>query len=424
MLTYEVTLTLLFVGIAILDATIVMRWFRNRNLLSLMLGVFVNLFSFIETAIGLSVMDGYVFEGMVGAWVKKPLFLHILYPIMLIVYSMGILVYEIGYQRRKINRSSIQHAINELDCGLMYVVPEGTITLMNRCMERLAIEMFDDYPYNGNEFWTNIISLNYNSQCRRIDFSQWPAFLFTNGEVWSFQKQLINDDDRSYMEIIAKNMTDLYKKRKDAENEINKLKALQEKLSRVLKNISEAGNEEELLNYKIRIHDQLGNAIVRTRKTLRDGDYCQENVEGILNVWENTVKAFEQNALEATALDQGSMEEVYEQAKSLGIKLEVKGKFPANIPVCVRTVREAMYNSVRHAFANEVIVESYLAGDGYHIKISDDGTAEIDNIKEGGGLSSLRQAIEEEGGELLITGVHGLVLNVFWPIAIGRTEQV
>lgn len=422
MLTYEVTLTLTFIGVAILDATIALRWFRSRNVLSLILGVLVNLFSFLDAAIGLAVFDGYVFEGRIAVWVAKPLFLHILYPIMLIVYSVGVLAYEVGYHRRKINRSSIQTAINELDCGLMYSVPKGTITLMNRCMERLAMEMFDEYPYDGNEFWTNIISLNYNSQCRRIDFTQWPAFLFTNGEVWSFQKQLINDNDRSYMEIIAKNMTDLYKKRKDAENETNKLKTLQDKLSRVLKNISEAGNEEELLNYKIRIHDQLGNAIVRTRKTLRDGDYGKENVEGILNVWENTVRAFEQNALEATALEQGSMEEVYEQAGSLGIRLEVRGKFPENIPVCVRAVREAMYNSVRHAFANEVIVESYLAGDGYHIKIYDDGNIHIDKIKEGGGLSSLRQAIEEEGGELSISIEEGIVLDIFWPVAIGGIE--
>lgn len=416
MLTYEVTLILLFVSLAPLDATITMRWFRNRNVPDLLLGIVLNAISFAEATFCLATLNGYVFYGAIGAWVSQPLFLHILYPVFIIVYSAGALVYETGYHYRKINLSSIQTAINELDCGLMYSIPKGTITLMNRCMERLAILMFDEYPSDGNEFWIKIISLDSNFACKRIDFTQWPAFLFENGEVWNFQKQTIDDDDRHYIEIIAKNMTDLYMKRKDAENETNKLKALQDRLSKVLKNISEAGNEEELLNYKIRIHDQLGNAIVRTRKTLRDEDYSSDNVEGILNVWENTVKAFEHNALEATSLNQGSLDEVYDQAESLGVELVIVGKFPGNNPICVRAVREAMYNSVRHAFANKVTVESYLAGDGYHITIYDDGNSKIERVKEGGGLSSLRQALEEEGGALTVSGGNGVVLNIFWPV--------
>jgi signal transduction histidine kinase len=61
-----------------------------------------------------------------------------------------------------------------------------------------------------------------------------------------------------------------------------------------------------------------------------------------------------------------------------------------------------MYNSIRHAYADNIKVNTLERPDSYHIQISDDGKKKVDSIKEGGGLSSLRKAIEERNGELKI----------------------
>lgn len=187
----------------------------------------------------------------------------------------------------------------------------------------------------------------------------------------------------------------------------------------MLTSISEAGNDEELLHYKMRIHDQLGNAILRTRTYLRDPNLTKQYVEEILFVWENTIKAFEENLYEAKPSEEGSFAEVLKQAEAFGLELTIKGRFPTGNALAVRAVREAMYNSIRHAYANHMMVDSYKAGDGYHIRISDDGIVKDENITEGGGLTSLRKAIEEAGGSMTVGIWEGLELSLFIPSSVG-----
>lgn len=415
MLTYKIVLPILFVDIAIIDITIVMKWFRLEKVRVLISGVLMNFIAFVDILVGMAYLDNRLPEGPFLDWANMQMPLHLMFPCVLFIHGMGILSYEISSHYKRITRSAIQNALNELDSGLMYVTKRGRIALINRKMESLACDMMGKYPRNGNAFWDTVSVLDRNEKCKRIDFTRWPSFVFENGEVWSFQRVLLDDSNRTYYEILAKDVTLLYAKRRDVEEEMNKLKNLQGELSKVLRSISEAGNEEELLNYKIRIHDQLGNAILRTRKTLRDKTFEDENVEEILHVWDNTVKGFEQNIAESEGMESSGLDEVYAQAKALGIDFRIDGKFPERSPVCVRAVREAMYNSIRHAYANAITVESYRAGDGYHIRIYDDGQVNVTSITEGGGLKSLRKEIEDAGGSMVIGIWDGVEINIFYP---------
>ena len=170
----------------------------------------------------------------------------------------------------------------------------------------------------------------------------------------------------------------------------------------MLRSISETGNEEELLNYKIRIHDELGNAILRTRKALRSDDISKESVQNIVYGWANTIGAFEKNLLESKTNEGSGYKDLVSQAKSFNVNLVFKGNFPKDDALAVRLVRETMYNSIRHAYADNITVNTLERPDSFHIQISDDGKKKVDSIKEGGGLSSLRKAIEERNGELKI----------------------
>ena len=90
------------------------------------------------------------------------------------------------------------------------------------------------------------------------------------------------------------------------------------------------------------------------------------------------------------------------------------GDFPVYNEVAIRAVREAMYNSIRHAYANSLTVESYKEDGGYRVHIYDDGKAQSDAVVEGGGLKSIRRGVEEQGGSMRVAVPEGVELFIFF----------
>ena len=398
----EIVASIIVVLMAVLIVQIFVKWYRARRAWSAFINAAFFFAGFLEYRICLEIIRDNEMPPYINKFLALPMDYFFLIPAVMAMYCVISLVVEIRLARTSISRSSIFNAVNEVDCGMIYFDKTGRIILTNRKMAALSKRIFKYYPYNGNKFWEDIISFEKNEVCKRIDFTQSPAFLFKDGTVWSFNRGLIKDTDCNYNEILAKDVTVLYKQTLNAEKENKRLSTLQKSLGRVLRSISETGNEEELLNYKIRIHDELGNAILRTRKALRSDDISKESVQNIVYGWANTIGAFEKNLLESKTNEGSGYKDLVSQAKSFNVNLVFKGNFPKDDALAVRLVRETMYNSIRHAYADNITVNTLERPDSFHIQISDDGKKKVDSIKEGGGLSSLRKAIEERNGELKI----------------------
>lgn len=414
-MSYELACILSFLDVILIAAVTSVKWYRCRRF-STVFGAFVLVFILIpQLTFCLAVIKALKEPFPWDIPFDIPIAFLLIYPGILFVGCMVRLCYEIKLHYTTITRSSIISAINELECGLMFYTEDGKIILKNRTMEKVGMYLTEGYIYNGNRFWQKIISFDKSEHCKRIDFTQWPAFFFDTGQVWSFEKNILKDADRTCYEIVARNVTNLYNKRSSLAAENGKLKRLNYQLTQMLKNISEIGNEEELLNYKVRIHDQLGNAILRARKSLRDENSSKESVDEILHVWENTIRAFSQNASEVSS-DLAGLEELFKLAATLGVELYIDGKYPADNPLAIRALRECMYNSIRHAYANKVYAESYLAADGYHVKIYDDGKFGGTSVNEGGGLSSLRRSVEGLGGVMNVGVGEGVEVNILFPV--------
>lgn len=412
MILHKTCLSLLIIDLAFLSIVTFIKFYRVKKIYIVISTFGIGIVAFAEMVHCFLYLGGQV---ALDAPELLPPWAHFVWPLLAALHCITGFIRESKLHYKSITRASILNAVNEIDSGLMFVYPNGSIALINRRMEKLAMAMTGKYPFDGKRFWKSVITLRENDNCKRIDFTKWPAFLFTDGDVWAFDRHLLMDGDRTYYEIEAKNVTSLYEKQNMLEKETKKLAQMELELAGVFKIISETRNEEELLNYKIRIHDQLGNAVLRTRKELRDSNLNIKDVEEILHVWENTVKAFEQNIQETGSGTDGNLDEVFDQAKTLGIELQISGKFPAFSPLCVRAVRESMYNSIRHAYANLIKVDSYRAGDGYHFRISDDGQVKIEKVTEGGGLTSLRNAFEKIGGSMTVSVWDGVEINFFFP---------
>ena len=60
--------------------------------------------------------------------------------------------------------------------------------------------------------------------------------------------------------------------------------------------------------------------------------------------------------------------------------------------------RESLTNAVHHAKASELTVTLYYEYSFFVIEYTNDGIEPSKPVSEGGGLSSLRQSVESEGG--------------------------
>ena len=81
---------------------------------------------------------------------------------------------------------------------------------------------------------------------------------------------------------------------------------------------------------------------------------------------------------------------------------------------------ETLTNAVRHAQASTLFVEFSELEEYYCATYSNDGNAPSTEIREGGGLGSLRKKIERFEGEMEIKSSPQFVLTVKLPKEVNR----
>ena len=116
---------------------------------------------------------------------------------------------------------------------------------------------------------------------------------------------------------------------------------------------------------------------------------------------------------------------VFRTAKQLGMNLKVQGKIPQeerSRKLAVSALNCAILNSARHAGADQINVrfdrirDEASGREYYEMSISDNVNFQVEKVEEKGGLKSLRNEIEAEGGSLIIRVGRGVKLNARIPV--------
>ncbi|MBU6453464.1 MAG: sensor histidine kinase [Cyanobacteria bacterium REEB67] len=109
------------------------------------------------------------------------------------------------------------------------------------------------------------------------------------------------------------------------------------------------------------------------------------------------------------------------------VKIDV-GDSPLNQAVshhlfCI--LQEGLTNCLRHAGANNVIIEQNIETEALTLKIKDDGQGfEVTKAVEGNGISSMKFRAESLGGTFCLSSEpgHGTEISIFIPLAPGQTK--
>lgn len=310
-------------------------------------------------------------------------------------------------------RRSIKEAIDSYPGGLCFAALSGKPILVNQQMNTLVETLTGHTVIEANLTWEEIQFISERSGCVRSD-EPWLKtdlfrsdegsiiFIYPDGKVWQFRRQLLSNDSISTVQIEASEITQLYRISEELYNNNIRLAEMRKRQETLLANIVQINHDRELLTTKMRIHDNLGRCLVATKKAIGSPDgLSTETYNGLINGWKEAIHGMTNVSRQGQSNSPEA--ELLRVADLVGCHIEFINEQPAErntLLLLYSAIREALTNAVRHAGANRLTVDIQRSASNYHILISSNGSSNVTHIVESGGLSSLRQSLEQHGATL------------------------
>ena len=199
-----------------------------------------------------------------------------------------------------------------------------------------------------------------------------------------------------YKQAIAIDVSEFYYNNEKIKANNERLQSLNRKLEEMYEKIGERIREQEILAMKLQVHDNLGRSLLTIRRIL-------ENKENMSHM-NKQLDVLKEQVYILTNMTVENLEDLYQNtgkhARELGIEIHLEGEGPKNSTYRLlldRVIRECVTNCARHAHGSEVNVSIEEDPEAYNIRITNNGELPKPKAREGGGLSSLRRALEAEG---------------------------
>ena len=313
----------------------------------------------------------------------------------------------------QLKRIAVKEAFDNLPGGVCFFDKNGFVTLCNYQMHRLAFALTGRDLQSLPELESDLNGIDESS---RIGDNM---FILNDSSVWRFSKESVTTGDgNTYTQLTASDVTELYKRRKELERDNKSLQEYAQRMRRLSADIITLIREEEILNMKMRVHDDIGRSVIATRRLLQQN---RPTKELDLTAWKNAVRLLKHDS--ETDRETDALSGLMNAADGIGIKLVSQGNLPPETlasDILIAAVRECMTNAVRHAGANEMYVTFGSDGNTASVTVTNNGAVPKSEITEGGGLSSLRARIEKNAGTMIIKSRPRFELTVSVPL---RTEE-
>lgn len=324
--------------------------------------------------------------------------------------NLFITIVLIRNRKNTISKMSIKEAFDDLPCGICFYETSGVTRLVNSKRNDFSIRITGEYLLNGKKF----ISILTDENIKRNSLSHQEEeeyIISLDDHVYSFRRREHQLSDKSLYEIIATDITRKHQLSRELNKKNKELSSFNKRMREYGETIEELTIEKETLSAKRNIHDKLGKLLILSRQSL-DKDRTEEEKEVLLSTWKNTLIAFE-SMKENESND--TYDELFKAAKDIGISIIFSGRRPESRKgkkISAKAIIECMTNTIKHAKGNEVYVSFKERNRFIEIQITNNGEQPKEEIKEGGGLSSLRLLIEREGGSMKIISFPRFEMNI------------
>lgn len=315
-----------------------------------------------------------------------------------------------GYKISKmtISSDSVRQAMNGFNFGICFTDDNGRLVLINQEMNKLMFSLSGKYPQSLNEIIRVI-----EGKTEKIEFQEqddYSLYRFPDGSVWKVTLTDISEKElEGFKQITAQDMTDLYTVNQNLHRENGEIRAAIAKMDDLITRMSELARQQEALNLKMRVHDEIGASLI-TLSRLANGEIKADAKEQI-SALKEALSYFGTSNVTGSAID----EKIGAFASKLGVKLIFEGEFSKNKRIANlvnAAIKECITNCVRHAKGNEVRIVLSRNNYVYMATITNNGEAPKSGIHEGTGLSALREKIEGAGGEMTVSAAKVFTLQL------------
>ena len=247
-------------------------------------------------------------------------------------------------------------------------------------------------------------------------------FLFPDGRAWQYSAEEVKTaDGKVYTEAVFSDVTELYEKRQELKRQSRELKKMYQELKTLSENVQEAAREQEILNMKSRLHDQMNMGVVAIRQILRQNTTSEENAAAITQ-FRHAIQVLQEDH----AYPQDDVAEFIRDAAVSGIQVKITSNLPeteSTLHLLLPVMREACVNAARHADATMLYVAVAQSPDSVTLRMTNDGKQPKEEITPRGGLVDLGKVIAEAGGRLEFRSQPAFTLTVTLPVCEQKTKQ-
>jgi len=337
-----------------------------------------------------------------GAWqglrLRVPYVLLMMVTLLSLAYIVWIMLGETR-NRKTLNKNSIKDAFDNLPTGVCFFNKGGIAVLCNLSMYRFSFDVCG----RDVQYITDL------EECLEDNFvpidgvtKSGSIFVFPDGKALRLDRRAVTDEyGEPYTRFTVSDVTDLHNRQVELMAENEQLRRVQTELQRLSANVVTATREEEIMNTKMRVHDQMGRCLLAAQKYLT-ADNTDDIPDSVAEEWKRAVSMLKYNN---DTPDEDMLLQIRRACGLLNIAFIQTGELPrsetaAYILTCA--VRECVTNAVRHADATELYAEFTESDTDATVVVSNNGRPPEREISEGGGLSTLRRRVEREGGVMII----------------------
>ena len=305
-----------------------------------------------------------------------------------------------GERQIHLSAFSVKEAVDSMGFGILFCRVggscDGQILLSNEKMQQLMLT--GSLLYNGKDFFDRIFYGHVIPQCKKEKMDGPPVYTLPDHSVWRFDLHFLNIRTRKCAILVASDMTKQKEIRDRLLAQDEELEKQNEKLKTMLKNVESICQKSERLRAKSRVHDILGHRISLLLRSVREQKEPDRAL--LLSIAEGLPE-------ELSDISPGySLLSVTKSFENLGISVSVDGKLPPE-PELQQTffeiITESLTNAVHHGYATKIQIRIRLTDHVWTLDITDNGHSGDEPVKEGGGLSGIRQKTAALGGTFYYT---------------------
>ena len=310
----------------------------------------------------------------------------------------------------------IRHAIDSCPDGILVAAMDGRPILANQAINEISLQLTGSTVMNAQEFWNQVEEHALQPFADTTEGGVLACLV--DGRVWQFTRRSLMIHQTEVYQYDAAEVTELYRYQKELRESNARTQRLHERQRDLMKEIVQNNLEKEALQAKMHIHDEIGQALILTRNALETKESPME-MDNLYSMWENLVRDMENAAVSKNVKVSDPEEELKQVAAMIGCRVRFSGRQPRErkaLLLLYAGIREALTNAVRHAGADELLVEIKESGSFYEVSIGSNGTRPVEGtVREGSGLGGLRKRIESEGGVMNVRVSGSVVLELKIP---------